>query len=183
MEGVDRPNTTHKLVIVWNVAFVASVSVRFRSKERGMRVKDRGTNGASKRAGRGRFISRSVKTENPLPRSFFAPKRNGNACYAGYVKTWPYSFALTRMFPSDVDLLYEMMGGSFYIFLSVVVDLELSAILLIKMFLRFGKAEWYVVTKGRIFFCASLFFRKSRLPFGKVNLRGDFFLWDCESNL
>ena len=79
------------------------------------------------------------------------------------------------MFPSDVDLLYEVMGGSFYIFLSVVVDLELSAILLIKMFLRFGKAEWYVVTKGRIFFCASLFFRKSRLPFGKVNLRGDFF--------
>ena len=32
-----------------------------------------------------RFISRSVKTENPLPRSFFAPKPNGNACYAGYI--------------------------------------------------------------------------------------------------
>ena len=74
------------------VACVASVSVRFRSKERGTRVKDRVTNGASKRAGRGgeerketlsffgsRFISRSVKTENPLPRSFFAPNPNGNA--------------------------------------------------------------------------------------------------------
>ena len=59
------------------VACVASVSVRFRSKERGTRVKDRATNGS-------RFISRSVKTENPLPRSFFAPKPNGNACYAGY---------------------------------------------------------------------------------------------------
>ena len=35
------------------VAFVASVSVRFRSKERGTRVKDRAKNGASKRAGRG----------------------------------------------------------------------------------------------------------------------------------
>ena len=23
-------------------------------------------------------------TENPVPRSFFAPKPNGNACYAGY---------------------------------------------------------------------------------------------------
>ena len=31
-----------------------------------------------------RFISRAVKTENPVPRTFFAPKPNGNACYAGY---------------------------------------------------------------------------------------------------
>ena len=31
-----------------------------------------------------RFISRAIKTENPDPRSFFAPKPNGNACYAGY---------------------------------------------------------------------------------------------------
>ena len=31
-----------------------------------------------------RFISRSVKTENPLPRCFFAPKPNGNACYPSY---------------------------------------------------------------------------------------------------
>ena len=35
------------------LACVASVSVRFRSKERGTRVKDRAKNGASKRAGRG----------------------------------------------------------------------------------------------------------------------------------
>ena len=35
------------------LACVASVSVRFSSKERGRRVKDRGKNGASKRAGRG----------------------------------------------------------------------------------------------------------------------------------
>ena len=35
------------------VACVASVSVRFRSKERGTRVKDRAKNVASKRAGRG----------------------------------------------------------------------------------------------------------------------------------
>ena len=31
-----------------------------------------------------RFISRVVKTENPVPRFFLAPKLNGNACYAGY---------------------------------------------------------------------------------------------------
>ena len=31
------------------------------------------------------FISRAAKTENPVPRSFFAPKPNGNACYAGLV--------------------------------------------------------------------------------------------------
>ena len=35
------------------VACVASVSVRFRSKERGTRVKDRAKNGVSERAGRG----------------------------------------------------------------------------------------------------------------------------------
>ena len=31
-----------------------------------------------------RLISRALKTETPLPRSRFAPKPNGNACYAGY---------------------------------------------------------------------------------------------------
>ena len=31
-----------------------------------------------------RFISRAAKTgTSPVPRSFFAPKLNGNACYAG----------------------------------------------------------------------------------------------------
>ena len=30
-----------------------------------------------------RFISRAAKTENSAPRSFLAPKPNGNACYAG----------------------------------------------------------------------------------------------------
>ena len=30
-----------------------------------------------------RFISRAVKTENPVPRFFFAPKLNANTCYAG----------------------------------------------------------------------------------------------------
>ena len=32
------------------------------------------------------LISRAAKTENPVPRSFFTPKPNGNACYAGYLK-------------------------------------------------------------------------------------------------
>ena len=44
-----------------------------------MQVNERGGSGS-------RFISRAVKTENPVPRSFFAPKLNGNACHAGY--TW-----------------------------------------------------------------------------------------------
>ena len=60
------------------LACVASVSERFRSKERGTRVKDRAKNGS-------RFISKAVKTENRLPRSFFALKLNGNACYEGYI--------------------------------------------------------------------------------------------------
>ena len=65
----------HEMGSLWYVACVASVSVRFRSKEWGTSLE-------SKTA---RFISRTVKTENPVPWSFFAPKLNGNACYAGYV--------------------------------------------------------------------------------------------------
>ena len=44
------------------LACVASVSVRFRSRERGTRVKHRAKNGASKERGGGgsRFISREV---------------------------------------------------------------------------------------------------------------------------
>ena len=55
---------------------VTCVSVQFRSKERGRRVKDRVKNGA-----RFRSIFRAAKTENPVPRSFFAPEPNRNACY------------------------------------------------------------------------------------------------------
>ena len=91
------------LLLIFMIACVASVSVRFRSKERGTRVKDRAKNGSSKRAGRGRgsflpsppptplsffgfcFISRAAKTVNPVSRSFFAPKPNGNTCYAGNI--------------------------------------------------------------------------------------------------
>ena len=58
------------------VACVAGVSVRFRSKERGKRVKDRAKNGSL-------LISRAAKTDSPVPRSIFAPKRNGHACYTG----------------------------------------------------------------------------------------------------
>ena len=73
------------------IACVTSVSVQLRCKERGTSVKNRVKNGASKRAGRGgeerylsaRSISHTAKTENSVPRSFFAPKPNGNACYAG----------------------------------------------------------------------------------------------------
>ena len=68
-----------KLTMWRVVACVASVSVRFRRKERGTRVKlvkDREKSGS-------RFISRAVHTESPLPRYFFTPKPNGNACYAG----------------------------------------------------------------------------------------------------
>ena len=44
--------------------------MRFRSKKRGTRVKDRAKNGAIKRAGRGgKEISHAVKTKNPVPRS------------------------------------------------------------------------------------------------------------------
>ena len=59
-----------------HVACVAVVSVRFRSKERGKRVKDRAKNGSL-------LISGAAKTDSPVPRSIFATKRNGHACYTG----------------------------------------------------------------------------------------------------
>ena len=83
---------------VFPVACLASVSVLFRSKERGTRAKDRAKNGASKR------------TENPLPRSLFAPKQNGNACYAGYISC---------DFPSGL-----CMPGGTGVFLACTIDLK-----------------------------------------------------------
>ena len=47
------------------IACVASVSVLFRESKTAQH-------------------SRAAKTENPVPRSIFAPKQHGNACYAGY---------------------------------------------------------------------------------------------------
>ena len=68
------PSSVPSLSSKKNVACVASVSGRFRIKERRTRVKDRAKNGTSKRAF---HFSRGQN------RSFFAPKPNGNACYAG----------------------------------------------------------------------------------------------------
>ena len=59
-----------------------------------------------------------------------------------------------------------MMGGSLYISLSSGWS-WIKCHLLIKMFLRFCKAGWYVVTKGRVFFRTSLFFCKA--DFRSVN--------------
>ena len=59
-------------------------SKRFRAVSR---VKDRAKNGPSPfplfHFFDSRFISRAAKTENPFPRSFFAPTQHGNACFAG----------------------------------------------------------------------------------------------------
>ena len=82
------------------LACVASVSVGFRSKERGTRVKDYAKNGASKREGRGGEESFLLSTPSPpsfifwlsfhfsggQTRPFFAPKPNENACYARYTQ-------------------------------------------------------------------------------------------------
>ena len=84
-----------------------------------------------------------------------------------------YSFAPARISPSDFALLYEMMEGSLYISLNSGWS-WIKCHLLIKMFLRFGKAGWYVVTKGRIFFRTSLFFCKANFRSVNLTLRGDF---------
>ena len=67
------------------------------------------------------------------------------------------------------------MGGSLFIFFSRGY-FWIKCHLLIKMFLWFGKAEWYVqVTKGRIFFFTSVFFCIAN--FCSINLTSeDFFV-------
>ena len=61
------------------IACIASISVRFRSKERGTRVKDRVKNGE-------KWLSfHFSRGQNRKSRSsgFFAQKLNGNTCYTG----------------------------------------------------------------------------------------------------
>ena len=65
------------------IACQASVSMQFWSTEQGTRVKERVKNGPSPPSPHlsflgSRSISRTAKTENPIPRSFFAPKPHGN---------------------------------------------------------------------------------------------------------
>ena len=67
-----------------------------------------------------------------------------------------YSLALTRMSFRDFPLRYDRMGGSLKIFLSsgwfcIKCHFPMS------ISFKLGKAGWYCVTKGRIFFCAVLF--------------------------
>ena len=56
---------------IFLIACVASVSVRFRSKERGTRVKDRAKNGVSKRAGRGGEERKETSFLSPSPHFHF----------------------------------------------------------------------------------------------------------------
>ena len=66
------------------------------------------------------------------------------------------------------------MGGSLFIFFSRGY-FWIKCHLLIKMFLWFGKAEWYVITKGRIFFRTPFFFCIA--DFRSINLTSeDFFV-------
>ena len=77
-----------------------------------------------------------------------------------------YSLALTRMSFRDFPLRYDSRGGSLKIFLScgwfcIKCHFPMS------IFFKLGKAGWYCVTKGRIFFCAVLFrsICQRRFPF------------------
>ena len=63
--------------------YISLRSKRFRAvleqRKRNDSQRRRAKNGASKRAGRGKGVGKKPQTENPVPRSFFAPKLNGNA--------------------------------------------------------------------------------------------------------
>ena len=75
------------------LACVASVSVRFGSKERGTRVKHRAKNGLSKRAGRGfhflALVSFLARPKLRIPFLGLSLLRNGNACYWKFFIPFP----------------------------------------------------------------------------------------------
>ena len=77
-----RATNRHEIAACSLGACVASVSVRFRSKERGTIVKM-----AQAKEWGARFIFRAAKAQNlvprVVPRFFLAPKPKGNACEAG----------------------------------------------------------------------------------------------------
>ena len=74
-----------QVIIVLILACVVSVSVRFAPREQRRRNESQRPREKWRKKKGSCFISRAAKTENPVPRSFFAPKPNGNACHAGYI--------------------------------------------------------------------------------------------------
>ena len=91
---MDGTRPIHVKKVCCFIACVASFSVRFRSKERGRRDKDRAKNGASKRPGRGlerkvgsRSISLATKTENPVLLPNQAETLATQACY--FINNYP----------------------------------------------------------------------------------------------
>ena len=86
-----------------------SVSVWSRRNERGTRVKHRAKNSASNPNHPppppvsffgSRPMSCAAKTESLVPRPFFAPKPNGNACYAGYFRVnWDCYWGQRKKWP------------------------------------------------------------------------------------
>ena len=66
-------------------------------------------------------FSRGQNTENPVPRSFFAPKPHGIACYAGYgfsysgallwnsLRIWIIEFLLDNLVNQDMIVLINVI--------------------------------------------------------------------------
>ena len=72
-----------------------------------------------------RFISRAAKTENLFPRSFFAPKQHGNACYvAGRIKV------LKKVGPTFVRLSLSAFRARTFLEFQYVVTSVGNALLL-----------------------------------------------------
>ena len=90
------------------------------------------------------FISRAAKTENPVPRSFFAPKPNGNACYAGYpVNARLTSISCERSEVHGWRILPEKVPNQFMLSFSLLKKEKLSK--LSTFCPRF--ARWTVLTR------------------------------------
>ena len=66
------PGGANKPRLNCDLACVASVSVRFRSKQRGTRVKDHAKNGVSERAGRGWGREETFPSPSPSPHFHFS---------------------------------------------------------------------------------------------------------------
>ena len=100
------------------IACVASVSVWFRSKERGARVKDRAKNGASEKAGRGwgtkSLVSFLARSKPKIPSLGLSLLRNQTETLATQAKHKKLRYAVCQSYQHHHTSCHSLLASSHY---------------------------------------------------------------------
>ena len=100
------------------IACVASVSVWFRSKERGTRVKDRAKNGASEKAGRGwgtkSLVSFLARSKPKIPILGLSLLRNQTETLATQAKHKKLRYAVCQSYQHHHTSCHSLLASSHY---------------------------------------------------------------------